>query len=89
MNAEIITGSGVMEANLEVARAQGRISEGEKPRWRSHYEKVGYEAATQDLLSRKAARNVAPARSYSEAQWDAYARATFVTRPPIGTFRSV
>jgi hypothetical protein len=91
MNAEIITedvGRGTVEANLALAVEQGRIGEGDKPRWRQHYQRVGYEAATQDLISRKIAHNAA-AKSYSEQQWEAYARATFVIPPSTGYARSV
>jgi hypothetical protein len=83
MSTEIMTRDGtpsVVEANLALAVEQGRIGEGDKDRWRRHYQKVGYEAATQDLISRKIALNAAPAKSYSEQQWEAYARMTGVIR---------
>jgi hypothetical protein len=87
MDAEIITenvGQRTIEANLAVAVEQGRIGEGDKDRWRRHYQEVGYEAATKDLISRKiAARNVAPSRSYSEQAWD-----EFATRCNLPGYRS-
>jgi hypothetical protein len=94
MDAEIITenvGQRTIEANLSVAVEQGRIGEGDKDRWRRHYQKVGYEAATRDLISRKVARAAAlsHSRSFSESQWEAYARATFITPPSSGYSRSV
>jgi hypothetical protein len=58
MDREILTNEtgGVIESNLTVAVSQGRISEGEKPRWRAEYEKSPYEKVTAMLLSRKPAR---------------------------------
>jgi hypothetical protein len=92
MSTEVLTNEqgGVIEANLAVAVEQGRISEGEKPRWREHYAKAPYETVTQQLLSRKAARvaRPAPVRSFSEEQEMAYLRATGVVRE-WGYMRSV
>jgi hypothetical protein len=81
MNAEIITedvGRGTIEANLSLAVEQGRIGEGDKPRWREHYRRTGYENATQDLLSRKIARTPARSFSVSEQAWKQFARRCFI-----------
>jgi hypothetical protein len=67
-----------IEANIQLALRQRRISFTEVPRWRNHYRKVGYELATTHLLSRKAdpttlSEAAAPV-TYSEAAYIDYAQ---------------
>jgi hypothetical protein len=76
MEAALITrdgGTSMIAANIQVALAQGRIAANEVERWEKHYAKAGYEKATEDLLARPVARKVAPAKSFSERQWEDYA----------------
>jgi hypothetical protein len=84
--SEVLTNDrgGVVEANLAVAVSQGRISEGEKDRWRAQYGKAPYETVTQALLSRKPTQVTArpsAAPSFSERQMEDYLRSTFAVKP--------
>jgi hypothetical protein len=82
---EIMTrdgGPGVIEANLNTAVQQGRISEKERAGWADAYQREPYEQVTAALLKRPATNAVAAAaQPASEAAVEAYMRQTFARKP--------
>ena len=83
-----------VEANIQVALRQGRISAGEAQRWRDYYLSTDYETATKALLGRKAVfsthqPSARPVRvRVSEQAYEAYAQATGVRRPAFVYLRN-
>jgi hypothetical protein len=84
MSRELITTDGKPSRgarNVDVALAQGRINPAQADEFRRLYDSKDYEVVTQALLALPPKRKVAPAKSFSERQWDEFARMTGVVKP--------